>query len=44
MGSKSREIIWGRQIMGAEISGKSAREAATKAVREADRAEAHACH
>jgi hypothetical protein len=42
MGTKSREVIWSGPIMGAEISAKSAREAATKAVREADRAEAHA--
>jgi hypothetical protein len=42
MGTKSREVIWSGPIMGAEISAKSARGAATKAAREADRAEAHA--
>ena len=42
MSTKSREVIWGGQIMGAEIHAKSAREAAQKAAREADRAEAHA--
>ena len=42
MGTKSREVIWGGQVMGAEITAKSAREAATKAAREADRAECHA--
>jgi hypothetical protein len=40
MGTKSREVIWSGPIMGAEISAKSARGAATKAAREADRAEA----
>ena len=42
MGTKSREVIWGGQIMGAEIRAKHAREDAKKAVREADRAEAEA--
>jgi hypothetical protein len=42
MGTKSREIIWSGRIMGAEISAKHAREIATKAGREADRAEAEA--
>jgi hypothetical protein len=41
MGTKSREIIWGGRIIGAEIRAKGAREAAQKAVREADRAEAY---
>jgi hypothetical protein len=40
MTTKSREVIWGRQIMGAEMRAQSAREAAQKAAREADRAEA----
>jgi len=42
MSTKWREVVWGGQIMGAEIHAKSAREAAQKAAREADRAEAHA--
>jgi hypothetical protein len=42
MGTKSREVIWGGQIMGAEIHARNARETAKKAAREADRAEAHA--
>src|SRR5258705_13233489 len=42
MSTKSREVIWGGQIMGAEIHAKNAREEARKAAREADRAEAHA--
>jgi hypothetical protein len=42
MSTKSREVIWGGQIMGADIRAKNAREAAQKAAREADRAEAHA--
>jgi hypothetical protein len=42
MGTKSREVIWGGRIMGAEINAKHAREEAQKAAREADRAEAHA--
>jgi hypothetical protein len=42
MGTKSREVIWGGQIMGAKIRAQGAREAATTAVREADRAEAYA--
>jgi hypothetical protein len=42
MGTKSREVIWGGQIMGAKIRARGAREAATKAAREADRAEAYA--
>lgn len=40
MGTKSREVIWGGQIMGAEIHAKHARQEAKKAIREADRAEA----
>jgi hypothetical protein len=42
MGTKSREVIWGGQIMGAKIRAQGAREAATKAAREADHAEAYA--
>jgi hypothetical protein len=42
MSTKSRELIWGGQIMGADIRARGAREAAQKAAREADRAEAHA--
>jgi ribosomal protein L44E len=42
MSTKSREVIWGGQIMGAKIHAKHAREEAQKAAREADRAEAHA--
>jgi len=42
MGTKSREVIWGGQIMGAEIHARHAREEARKAAREVDRAEAHA--
>lgn len=42
MSTKSPEVIWGGQIMGAEIRAKRAREVAEKAAREADRAEAEA--
>ena len=42
MGTKSREAIWGGQILGAKIRARGAREAAQKAAREADRAEAYA--
>ena len=42
MSTKSREVIWGGQIMGADIRARNAREAAQKAAREADRAEARA--
>jgi len=42
MGTKSREVIWGGQIIGAEMHARHAREEAQKAAREADRAEAHA--
>ena len=41
MSTKSREVIWGGQIMGADIRARQAREDAQKAAREADRAEAH---
>ncbi len=42
MSTKSREVIWGGHIMGADIHAKAARETAQKAIREADRAEAEA--
>lgn len=42
MSTKSREVIWGGRILGADIRARNAREAARKAAREADRAEAHA--
>ncbi|TWB66633.1 hypothetical protein [Bradyrhizobium sacchari] len=42
MSTKSREVIWGGRIMGAEIHAQGARERAQEAVREADRAEAEA--
>jgi hypothetical protein len=40
MSSKSREVIYGGRIIGAKIRAEGAREAAKKAVREADRAAA----
>jgi hypothetical protein len=40
MGSRSREVIYGGRIIGARIRAEGAREAAQKAVREADRAAA----
>lgn len=42
MSTKSREVIWGGQIMGARMRARGAREAAQRAAREADRAEAEA--
>jgi hypothetical protein len=42
MSTKSREVIWGGTIMGAKMRARHAREAAQKAAREADRAEAYA--
>jgi hypothetical protein len=42
MSTKSREVIWGRQIVGADIRARQARADAVKALGEADRAEAHA--
>jgi hypothetical protein len=42
MGTKSREVIWGGQVRAAKMNAESARERARQAVREADRAEAHA--
>jgi hypothetical protein len=42
MSTKKREVIWGGQIMGADIRARNARETARNAIRDADRAEAHA--
>jgi hypothetical protein len=42
MSTKSRQSIYGASIMGAKIRAQSAREAAKKATRDADRAEAEA--
>jgi hypothetical protein len=42
MSTKSRQSIYGGSIMGAKIRAQSAREAAKKAARDADRAEAEA--
>ena len=42
MSTKSREVVWGSRIRGAKLRAEGAREAATKAAREADRAEAEA--
>jgi hypothetical protein len=42
MSTKSRQVIYGSRIQGAEISAKHARKVAEEAVREADRAEAAA--
>jgi hypothetical protein len=42
MSTKSRHVIWGGKIMGAEMRAQGAREAAQKAIRDADRAEAEA--
>jgi hypothetical protein len=42
MSTKSRQVIFGSRIEGANIRAKGAREAARKADREADRAEAEA--
>jgi hypothetical protein len=42
MSTKSRQVIWGVKIMGAEMRAQGAREAAQKAIRDADRAEAEA--
>ena len=42
MGAKSREVIWGGRIGAAKINAEGARQRATKAAREADRAEAYA--
>ena len=40
--TKSREVIWGGRITAAKLNAEHARNRATEAVREADRAEAHA--
>jgi hypothetical protein len=42
MGTKSREVIWGGAVMGADLHARHARHEAQKAAREADRAEAYA--
>ena len=42
MSTKSREVIWGGQIMSAKIRAEAARKEAGKASRAADRAEAEA--
>src|SRR5215207_4361781 len=42
MSTKSREVIWGGRIMGADIHAKAARETAQNAIRQADRADAEA--
>ena len=42
MSTKSRQSIYGASIMGAKIRAQNAREAAKKAARDADRAEAQA--
>ena len=40
--TKSREVIWGGRVSAAKINAEHTRKRATEAVREADRAEAHA--
>jgi len=42
MSTRSRQKIYGSRVMGAKIRAQDAREAAKKAIREADRAEAEA--
>src|ERR1700759_1455499 len=42
MSTKSRGVIWGGRIMGAEIRAQAALEASQKAIKEADRATAEA--
>jgi hypothetical protein len=42
MSTKSRQTTYGGRIIGAKIRAEAAREAAPKAIREADRAEAEA--
>jgi hypothetical protein len=42
MSTRSRQKIYGSRVMGAKIRAQGAREAAKKAIREADRAEAEA--
>jgi hypothetical protein len=40
--TKSREVIWGGRVRAAKLNAEGARQRATEAAREADRAEAHA--
>ena len=40
--TKSREVIWGGRVSAAKINAEHARKRAVEAIREADRAEAHA--
>jgi hypothetical protein len=40
--TKSREVVWGGRVMAAKMNAEQARKRATEAIREADRAEAHA--
>ncbi|WP_407174524.1 hypothetical protein [Bradyrhizobium sp. STM 3562] len=40
--TKSREVIWGGRVSAARVNAEAARKRATEAIREADRAEAHA--
>ena len=42
MSTKSREVIWGGQIMGARMRAEAARAEARQAIRKADHAEAYA--
>ena len=42
MSTKSREVIWGGQIMGARMRAEAARAEAREAIRKADHAEAYA--
>ena len=42
MSTKTRQVIWGGKIMGAELRAQCTREAARKAIRDANRAEAEA--
>ena len=42
MSTKTREVIWGGRIMGADMRAQTARQDARKAARAADRAEAEA--
>ncbi|WP_108513802.1 hypothetical protein [Bradyrhizobium algeriense] len=42
MSTKTRRVTWGGKIMGAEMRAKCTREAARKAIRDANRAEAEA--
>jgi hypothetical protein len=42
MSTRTREVIWGGRIMGADMRAQTARQEARKAARAADRAEAEA--